>query len=405
MRVLLGTVGLAMAVVVLSLTPGLMNGQVVEIRREILDSQRRLGQVRQERSSLRQELNNLDGRVRDASVELANVERLVSISRSALAEVDFQVGAVGEEIENAARNLLHTRERLKTGTAVLHRRLRDIYKRGTLHSARVMLGSGSFSDLLTRYRYLRLIASYDRSLVRNVKQLETDLVQQNDNLQASMTSLGRLRQSRLGEVASFRAVEQRHLRAIDDYRAREARATSRLDRLTLDEARIGTLLTELEVRRTDLERATARPGAAATALTAPVGTMDWPVDGELVYRFGREVRPNGTVLPWAGIGIRAPTGTPVRAVEAGAVVFAAPFEGYGLSVWINHGGGFYTLYLYLNELRVTEGREVAAGDVVGTVGGATTPEGPHLEFQIRAPTEGGLLEALDPLAWLRAPGG
>jgi septal ring factor EnvC (AmiA/AmiB activator) len=395
----------AVAVAILVCTPGLLNGQVVEVRREILESQRRLEQVRQERSNLQLELNSLDGRVRDASAELANVERLVSVSRSALAEIDFQVNAVGGEIETTSRELLQTRERLLTGTAVLHRRLRDIYKRGTMHSVRVMLGAGSFSDLLTRYRYLRLIASYDRTLVRSRGELETDLIQQNNNLQASMASLGRLRQSRLGDVASLRSVEQQHLRAIDDYRDREATATNRLEQLDADETRVAILLTQLETRRVELERTATRPGAPATALTAAVGTMAWPVEGELVYQFGRDVQPNGTVLRWNGIGIRAETGTPVRAVEAGSVAFSGPFEGYGLTVWIDHGGGFYTLYLYLEQIEVSQGRAVAVGEVVGTVGGATTPEGPHLEFQILAPTDGGAPRAQDPLAWLRARGG
>ncbi len=133
--------------------------------------------------------------------------------------------------------------------------------------------------------------------------------------------------------------------------------------------------------------------------------MNWPVDGELIYRFGREARPNGTVLRWNGIGIRAATGTPIRAVEAGTVAYAGPFEGYGLTVWLSHGGGFYTLYLYLEEIDVTQGREVTAGQVVGTVGGADTPEGPHLEFQVRTPVDGGDPRAQDPLPWLRAPGG
>ena len=395
----------ALAAAIVTLTPVRLNGQVVEIRREILDSQRRLERVREERNRLQLELTNLGGQVRNVADELANVEQRVSLSRAALAEVDFQVSAVSDEIETSSRDLLHTRERLKTGTAVLHRRLRDIYKRGTMHSVRVMLGAGSFSDLLTRYRYLRLIASYDRTLVRTIGELEADLVRQNDDLRASMSSLGRLRQSRLGEVASLRSVEQRHVRALDDYRNQEERATNRLEQLDLDEARVNTLLTDLEARRVEVERAAARPGAPSTALTAAVGTMDWPVDGELVYRFGREVQPNGTVLIWAGIGIRAPTGTPVRAVETGTVVFSSTFEGYGRSVWLSHGGGFYTLYHYLEEINVTEGREVAAGDVVGTVGGATTPEGSHLEFQLLAPTDGGPPQAQDPLAWLRARGG
>ena len=380
-------------------------GQVVAIRREIIDSQRRLEEVREERSRLQRELTNLDGRVRNAARELANVERQVSASRSAVAEVDFQVDAVGSEIEGTSRNLLYTRERLQTSKAILHRRIRDIYKRGALHSVRVMLGAGSFPDLLTRYRYLRLIASYDRTLVRRVGELETDLVQQNDDLQVSMVSFGRLRQSRLGEVAALRSVEDAHRRTLDGYHSQEAAAGNRLEQLNRDETRISALLTTLEARRVEIERAAARRGAPNTLLTADVGTMNWPVDGELIYRFGREERPNGTVLRWNGIGIAAPTGTPIHAVEAGTVVLAGPFEGYGLTVVLSHGGGFYTLYLYLEEINVNQGREVTVGEVVGTVGGAATPEGPHMEFQIRAPTDGGAPRAQDPLAWLRARGG
>lgn len=401
MRIFHVRVGLGWALAVLTYGPAPLAGQVAEIGREIIESQRRLEAVREERSRLQRELTNLVGQVRNASIELANVERQVSASRSAVAEVDFQVDAVGDEIENTSRNLLLTRQRLRTGTAILHRRLREIYKRGPLHSVQVMLGAGSFSALLTRYRYLRLIASYDRTLVRRVTELETDLSQQNENLQASMVSLGRLRQARLGEVAILRVVENRHHRALDGYHAQEETATNQLEQLELDEARISFLLTELEVSRVELERAVAGRNEPSTLSAADVGTMNWPVEGELIYRFGREARPNGTVLRWNGIGIRAAPGTPVRAVQAGTVAFSGMFEGYGQTVWLSHGGGFYTLYLYLEEIGVTQGRAVAAGQVVGTVGGSDTPEGPHLEFQIRAPIDGGEPRAQDPLAWLR----
>ena len=399
MRAFYTRLGLGVALAVLTLTPAALAGQVVEIQREIIDSQRRLEAVREERSRLQRDLTSLEGQVRNVSNELANVEQQVSASRSAVAEVDFQVDAVGSEYQTTSRSLLFTRERLLTATAVLNRRLRDIYKRGALHSVRVMLGAGSFSGLLTRYRYLRLIASYDRTLVRRVKELETDLVRENEALETSMVSLGRLRQSRLSEVAALRSVEERHRQALYTYNAQEETAADRLGQLELDETRITVLLTNLEARRLELERVAARGAAPSTFSAVDAGTLNWPVDGDLVYRFGREVRPNGTVLLWQGIGIAAATGTLVQAVEAGTVDFAGPFEGYGLTVILSHGGGFYTVYMYLEEIRVTEGRAVTVGQVVGTVGGADTPEGPHLEFQVRNP------QAQDPLAWLRAQGG
>ncbi len=404
MRIFYTPVGLAVALAVLTLGPATLAGQVAEIRREITDSQRRLEELREERRRLQQDLTSLDGQVRNVSAELANVERQVSASRSAVAEVDFQVEALGSELETTSRDLLYTRERLLTGTATLNRRLRDIYKRGPLHSVQVMLGAGSFSGLLTRYKYLRLIASYDRTLVRRVGELETDLVQENDDLQSTMVSLGQLRQARLTEVAALRSVEERHRRALEVYRAQEETAAGRLEQLALDETRVSVLLTNLEARRLEIERATARGAAPSTFLPGNAGTLDWPVSGELIYRFGREEKPNGTVLLWQGIGIRAATGTPVQAVEAGTVQLAGPLEGYGLSVILSHGGGVYTLYFYLEEIAVTQGRDVAVGQVLGTVGGADTPEGPHLEFQVRT-TASGSPRAEDPLTWLRAQGG
>jgi septal ring factor EnvC (AmiA/AmiB activator) len=397
--------GLVIALGVPALLPPPVAGQVVEIRGEIVDSQRRLEEVRKERSRLREELESLDGQVGNVARELTNVERQVSASRSAVAEVDLQVDVVGTEIEGTSSSLLVTRERLQTGKAVLYRRIRDIYKRGALHSVRVMLGAGSFSEMLTRYRYLHLIATYDRTLVRSVGELEADLGQQHEDLQASMVNLGRLRQSRLSEIAALRSVEQTHRRVLEGYRAREEAAANRLQQVELDETRISVLITELEARRVEIERAAARRGVPNRLSTAEAGTMNWPVDGELIYRFGREKKPNGTVLRWNGIGIRAAIGTPIRAVEAGTVAYAGPFEGYGLTVWLSHGGGVYTLYLYLEEIGVTQGREVTVGQVVGTVGGEDTPEGPHLEFQVRTPVDGGDPRAQDPLAWLRAPGG
>jgi septal ring factor EnvC (AmiA/AmiB activator) len=173
-----------------------------------------------------------------------------------------------------------------------------------------------------------------------------------------------------------------------------------LGQLDLDQAH---LIDELEERRRELEEARMRStGAAITA--EDEGLLTWPVEGSLIYRFGRDERPNGTVLRWNGVGISARTGTPVHAVKSGTVVLAGPFAGYGPTVVLSHGDGFYTLYLYLEDIGVVEGREVEEGQVVGTVGGADTPEGPHIEFQIRAPLDGDTPQAQDPLRWLRPPG-
>lgn len=376
-----------------------------DLRREILESQRRLEQIRAERARLEQDIAGVRILVRDASTDLANVERRLSASRSVLAEMQFQTDAVSGQIEETTRNLVQTREQLAEGQAVLNRRLRDIYKMGPLQTVRVLLGASSFTDLLNRYRYLQRIATFDRSLVGRVEALAADLEGQSEALQQRMAELGSLRQNRLGEVARLRAVEAERLRALEDFRSQEQRTEDRLTTLENDETRMTGLIDDLERRRRELASSrTAQPNVTSSLSAGDAGSLDWPLEGDLIYRFGRERRPNGTVLRWNGIGIRAPTGAPVRAVKSGRVVLAGPFEGYGPTVVVSHGEGFYTLYLYLEEIGVVEGRDIDAGQVVGTVGGGDTPEGPHIEFQVRAPMNGGSPQAQDPLQWLRPRG-
>ena len=114
----------------------------------------------------------------------------------------------------------------------------------------------------------------------------------------------------------------------------------------------------LEDRRRELELPTS---SELSMSIADAGSLEWPLDGDLIYRFGQEQRPNGLVLNWNGVGIAGLPGSPVRAARNGLIVLAGPFEGYGPSVVLSHGDGFYSLYLYLEEIRVAEGRSIDMG--------------------------------------------
>jgi septal ring factor EnvC (AmiA/AmiB activator) len=398
-RVTPALVALAIVSTAMSSTPELASAQDPDLGREIQQSQRRLEQIREERNRLEREVGDVRNRVRDAAAELANVERRLSASRSVLAEVEFQSDATAEQVQQSTRDLVLSQESLAANQAVLYRRLRDIYKMGPMHTVQVMLGARSFTEMLNRYRYLQRIAAFDRALVERVRALESELIEQNEELKDRMALLGSLRQDRLTEVVQLRSVESERQSAIQQFRAREETAASRIEELATDESRMTSLIDELEERRRELE---ARRGGAASISAEDAGSLEWPLAGDLIYRFGRDQRPNGTVVRWNGIGIAARTGTPVQAVKAGTVAYAGPFEGYGPTVMLSHGDGFYTLYLYLEDIGVVQGREVTSGQVVGTVGGSDTPEGPHLEFQIRAPLDGTSPQAQDPLQWLRA---
>ena len=63
----------------LSPTPSL-SAQDPDLRQQIVESQRRLESIREERARLQAEMEQLRGRVRDASAELRNIEQQKSVS-------------------------------------------------------------------------------------------------------------------------------------------------------------------------------------------------------------------------------------------------------------------------------------------------------------------------------------
>ena len=365
---------------------------------ELRESQQRLEKIRQERQALQRELDQLRTRVRDASREAQNLSRQRAASEGALRELDYQADVINAGVDSITRELDLTHLRLRQRSAALHERLRSIYKRGKLHTVRVLFSAESFGDVLRRYKYLHLITLNDRLIVSDVKRLEARQQFQEQELRRNLTQLDNLRLEKNDELRQLERLYGRQSRELRQFREQEKVTTGRIAQLAKDEARLANVIADLERRRLAGNNA-SRTG---TISTRDLGNLTWPVDGTLVFRFGPQRRPNGVVLRYNGIGIAAPVGTPVKAVETGTVEVAGVLEGYGQSIVIGHGAGYYTLYLRLRSLAVGVGQRVTAGQVVGTVGGEGSPEGAHLEFQVRTPGIGGAPAPVDPLNWLRA---
>jgi murein DD-endopeptidase MepM/ murein hydrolase activator NlpD len=72
-------------------------------------------------------------------------------------------------------------------------------------------------------------------------------------------------------------------------------------------------------------------------------------------------------------------------------------DSYGLTVFIDHGAGDYTIYGSLEKAVVKAGDVVTKGQVIGTVGRSDAALPDHLYFEVRT----GGRDAVDPLRLLR----
>lgn len=119
-------------------------------------------------------------------------------------------------------------------------------------------------------------------------------------------------------------------------------------------------------------------------LTHVLSGFRWPMTGRISGRYGNQRILNGEPRrSHLGIDIAAPQGTPVGASAAGVVTLAEPDLFYtGGTIVIDHGHGVTSIYSHLAAIDVAVGREVAAGDIIGTVGSTGRSTGPHLDWRI-----------------------
>lgn len=87
-------------------------------------------------------------------------------------------------------------------------------------------------------------------------------------------------------------------------------------------------------------------------------------------------------LPHEGIDIAANKGTPIFAAAKGRVVRAGWVAGYGMTVEIDHGYGYSTLYGHASKLLVKRGQTVQRGDVIAHVGNTGIATSPNLHYEV-----------------------
>lgn len=354
--------------------------------------QEELARIRREREDLQRRMRGLQSKVHDISEEVDNINRQHNATVRVVRSLDEQLTTLNGEVEHTTANLVRAQDEVQVKQAVLRRRLVEIYKRGPLFTFEVLLSAKSFGDLVARYKYLHILAQRDRTVLHRVDHLRETIIGQRRQLVSLQSGVEQNRTEKAQEASRLQTLEEVRERSLAKVQQDAKRAKARLAELARSEARLNSVIANLETIR----RRSGAAAVASTLRTSDLGRLDWPVEGEIIYRFGRVINPNNTTTRWNGIGIAAGQGTVVRSVSSGEVVLADVMGTYGNTIIVEHGGGDYSVYGSLSTMAVSKGARVSKGQVIGSVG-ATDPALPaHLHFEIR---RGG--PAVDPLDWLR----
>ncbi len=331
-------------------------GQRDQLTREIEESEKTVGSARGELEKLRRERAAIEARRAELAGRRTAQETALAGERAALA------GQI------RAAQMIGRREPLK-----LLLNQRDPAQLGRVLQYYQYFGRARAGQIAAINRHLGDIATLDAALGEQEQRLAALLAQQR------------------GEVARLQTARERRGRALATLEAESKNRAKELDRLKDQQGGLEKLVREL---RRALERIDKFPTDSKDAFAKLRGKLAWPVSGRLIASFG-QTRAGG--VKWDGMLLAGASGTPVRAVYHGRVVYADWLSGLGLLTIIDHGDGYLSLYGHNERLYKEVGERVTAGDTIATVGDSGGRSAPALYFEIR---KGG--RPVDPRPWFKS---
>jgi septal ring factor EnvC (AmiA/AmiB activator) len=341
-----------------------------------------------ELAALRAEIAELEGRLEQAGRqqtgvegELAAADLALQLEEKRLAEAVAARDAAAEREAASAAAVGAQEAALAESRSEFQRRLVGLYRLGRQGYLQLFFQLKPDARLLPSIRLMRYLVRRDREAMDRYQEAKEQLARRRDQLGAE-------RQEREGWVGR----EQANRNGLVAARQRKASVLARLERERSALASRAAGLAERERKLAsflDLLYGN-NPGALQGAPMQQFrGILDWPAAGRVLERFGPRLDPRyRTQVPHNGIDVATTPGAEVKSVYPGKVLFAAPFEGYGLTAVVHHPGRVFTLYAGLSELKKAKEDMVSLGETVGL---ATD----RLYFEIRVENRPD-----DPLAWL-----
>jgi len=154
-----------------------------------------------------------------------------------------------------------------------------------------------------------------------------------------------------------------------------------------------TLDPAVNQRELETMRAMVAAFTPERAWSTPFGV---PVDTGVTSSFGRRRLFNGTYATYhGGVDFAGRVGREIFAPAGGRIVFSGPQDVCGMATVIDHGWGVFSRVCHQDSVSVGTGQTIAAGELIGTIGGSGRVTGPHLHWEIWV---GGV--QVDPQQWL-----
>ncbi len=359
-----------------------------------------INSLKTEIKQLRSKIKSAESRERSASSRILSLDEEISLTAKLIRSLKNEEEKTRKKIIQLKTDILKNENELDALRSRYKKRVVNSYLKGQLTDLERVFSSTTWRQAMYRTQYLKIISDIEKKIVNQIEKLLIQIGKQKLELEAVLRQNLKLARDKEQQINSFRNMRidrekelnsiRNDKKALANYIGEKEAGVQQLENIIKkvleDKARFER---ELRIRK-------QQEALRTKSFKALKGQLPWPAEGRIIARFGRQWNSKlKTTTENPGVDIKGQPGSAIRSILGGIVTTITYIRGYGTTLIIDHGGGFYTVYSHVTNIQTSVDSQVRNGDVIAYMGDSGSINGSKLHFEIW-----GKGQKLDPEKWL-----
>ena len=358
-------------------------------------------------NKMKKEIEELSSKLRKANINETTTSKRITNLDEELALVNKLIQSLKKEENSNRTKVNNLKGRIKTKEDELgllreryEQRIRNTYLKGRVSDLEKVLSSTSWRQAVYRTQYLKIISSIEQTMTKEIEGILLTINKDKLKLESLLRQSISLKRDKQKQMTSLRKMRIRREKELNRIRQDKSALANYMQEKSVGVKQLESIIKKVledKARAEREERIRQQQQALKTKeFNLLKGQLPWPTEGRVILKFGKQWNPRlKTTTDNPGIDIKGQPGSPIRSTMSGVVTTITYIRGYGTTVIIDHGGGFYTVYSHVTNIQTQVDSEVRSGDVIAYMGDSGSVNGSKLHFEVW-----GKGQKLDPEKWL-----
>ena len=356
--------------------------------------------LKKEINQLRMKIKTAESREKSAKNRISSIDQELSLANKLIQSLKEQEEKTRKTIIVLKESILKSEQELKSLKIRYKDRVIRSYLNGRITDLERVFSSTTWRQAAYRTQYLKIISDIDNKTTKLIEKTLIGISQQKLELEAALRENLNLKRGKEKELSSYRNMRIGRKKELNRIRSDKKALANYVEEKEAGVLQLESIIKKVLEDKARFEREDRIREQRALLKTKSFkslqGKLPWPAEGRVITKFGRQWNSKlKTTTENPGIDIKGQPGSSIKAVMGGVVTTITYIRGYGTTIIIDNGGGFYTVYSHVTNIQTSVDNQVRSGDTIAYMGDSGSINGSKLHFEIW-----GKGQKLNPEKWL-----